>query len=182
VRARGFTLLEVLIAMLVLALGILGGVALQLAALRARQQSVLLSQATQMATSLAERMHANPSQRDTYLTLDYDAFVEPAPGAPAALCYAGASAGACSAAQLALADLYEAKSQMRSHLPAGRVVVCRDAGLWSGGKLHWSCSGGVAAPTVVKVGWRGKRPDGAQDKTAAGEYAPSVALVVGASP
>jgi type IV pilus assembly protein PilV len=182
VRARGFTLLEILIAMLVLALGILGGVALQLAALRARQQSVLLSQATQMAISLAERMRANPAQRDTYLTLDYDAFVEPAPGAPAALCYAGAGAGACSAQQLVLADLYEAKSKMRSHLPAGRVVVCRDAGLWSGGKLHWSCSGGVAAPTVVKVGWRGKRPDGTQDKTAAGEYVPSVALVVGASP
>ena len=177
-RARGFTLLEILIAMLVLALGILGGVALQLAALRARQQSVLLSQATQMATSLAERMRANPSQRDTYLTLDYDAFVEAVPGAPAALCHAGA----CSADQLALADLYEAKSQLRSHLPAGRVVICRDAGLWSGGKLHWSCSGGVAAPTVVKVGWRGKRPDGAQDKTTAGEYVPSVALVVGASP
>lgn len=179
-RARGFTLLEILIAMLVLALGILGGVALQLAALRARQQSVLLSQATQMATSLAERMRANPSQRDTYLTLDYDAVVEPAPGAPAALCYAGA--GACSADQLALADLYEAKSQLRSHLPAGRIVICRDAGLWSGGKLHWSCTGGGAAPAVVKVGWRGKRPDGAQDKTAAGEYVPSVALVVGASP
>ncbi|WP_371869207.1 type IV pilus modification protein PilV [Duganella margarita] len=177
-RARGFTLLEILIAMLVLALGILGGVALQLAALRARQQSVLLSQATQMATSLAERMRANPSQRDTYLTLDYDAVVEPAPGAPAALCHTGA----CSADQLALADLYEAKWQMRSHLPAGRVVICRDAGLWSGGKLHWSCSSGVAAPTVVKVGWRGKRPDGAQDKSAAGDYVPSVALVVGASP
>jgi type IV pilus assembly protein PilV len=45
-RARvvlGFTLLEVLIAVVVLALGIMGGVALQMAALRSRHQAALLS-------------------------------------------------------------------------------------------------------------------------------------------
>lgn len=178
-RARGFTLLEILIAVVVLALGIIGGVALQLAALRARHQAVLLSQATQMATGLAERMRANPSQADTYLTLDYDAFAAAPPDAPAALCYAGT---ACAAGQLAQADLYDVKSHMQSHLPAGRVMICRDAGLWSGGKLRWACSGGAAEPVVIKIGWRGKRPDGAADTTATGEYLPSVALVVGASP
>ncbi len=178
-RARGFTLLEVLIAVVVLALGILGGVALQLASLRARHQAVLLSQATQLATGLAERMRANPSQTSTYLTLDYDAAAAPPPSAPAVLCDVGAS---CAADQLAQADLYDAKSQLQSHLPTGRVVICRDAGLWSGGRLRWSCAGSAAAPTVIKVGWRGKRPDGAHDKTDDGEYLPSVALVAGASP
>ena len=178
-RARGFTLLEILIAVVVLALGIIGGVALQLAALRARHQAVLLSQATQLATGLAERMRANPSQADIYLTLDYDAFAAPSPAAPAALCYAGA---ACAADQMAQSDLYDVKSQLPSQLPSGRVVICRDAGLWSGGKLRWACSGGVAAPVVIKIGWRGKRPDGSPDKDVAGEFAPAVVMVVGASP
>nr|WP_154360647.1 type IV pilus modification protein PilV [Duganella aquatilis] len=178
VRARGFTLLEILIAVLVLALGIVGGVALQLASLRARHQAALVSQATQMASALAERMRINPSQADTYLTLNYDAYAEPSPVAPAVLCHVGA----CAAAQLALSDLYEAKQQVRLQLPAGRVVICRDVGLWSGGKLRWSCDGGSAAPVVVKVGWRGKNPDGTPLKDVDGDYVPGVALAVGASP
>ncbi|MRW94339.1 type IV pilus modification protein PilV [Duganella sp. FT80W] len=177
-RARGFTLLEILIAVVVLALGIIGGVALQLAALRTRHQAALLSQATQTATALAERMRANPKQAGIYLTLNYDALAEPAPAAPATLC-AGAI---CGADQLALSDLYDAKLQVQRHLPAGRVLVCRDADLWSGGKLRWSCSGGAVAPLVVKVGWRGKRPDGTPQTDEDGQYLPGVALAVGAMP
>lgn len=177
-RARGYTLLEILIAVLVLALGIIGGAGLQLGALRARHQSVLLSQATQLAASLAERMRANPAQSDTYLTLNYDALAEPAPAAPSALCHGGA----CDAAQLALADLYDAKVLAQQTLPGGRVLICRDAGLWSGGKLRWDCSGGAGAPLVVKVGWRGKRPDGNPDVDIDGVHPPSVAMLAGMKP
>lgn len=185
-RARicvGYTLLEVLIAVVVLALGIMGGVALQMAALRSRHQAALLSQATQLATALAERMRANAGQMrladgdNPYLTLNYDAFSEPDPPAPAALCYGGA----CGGAQLALSDLYEAKLLLRQSLPGGRAVICRDAALWSGGKLRWACGGGGAgAPLVVKIGWRGKNPDGTPRTDEHGEYMPGVALPVGA--
>ncbi|NVM78930.1 type IV pilus assembly protein PilV [Duganella sp. SG902] len=177
-RARGYTLLEILIALVLLALGIMGGVALQMAALRARHQAVLLSQATQLATALAERMRANPAQTDLYLTLNYDAHAEPSPAAPVALCHGDA----CAAAQLALSDMYEAKLQVRQAMPAGRVLICRDAGLWSGGSLRWACAGGAAAPLVVKVGWRGKNPDGTPLVDGAGESVPGVALAVGAAP
>lgn len=177
-RARGFTLLEILIAVLVLALGILGAVALQLGALRARHQSMLASHATQLAASLAERMRANPAQSVTYLTLNYDALVDPSPSAPSALCHGGA----CNAAQLALVDLYDAQVLAKQNLPGGRVLICRDADLWAGGKLRWDCSGGASAPLVVKVGWRGKRPDGLPQVDAEGQYPPGVALLVGASP
>jgi type IV pilus assembly protein PilV len=185
-RARidsGYTLLEVLIAVVVLALGIMGGVALQLASLRARQQASLLSQATQLASAMAERMRANAGQMrladgdNLYLTLNYDALSEPSPPAPAALCHGGA---ACSGAQLALSDLYEAKLLVRQSLPAGRVVICRDAGLWGGGKLRWACGGGAGAPLVIKVGWRGKNPDGTPRTDDSGEFMPGVALAVGA--
>jgi type IV pilus assembly protein PilV len=178
VRARGFTLLEILIAVLVLALGIVGGVALQLAAMRARHQATLLSQATYMATALAERMRANPAQVGVYLSLNYDALAEPSPAAPTTLC----QDVPCGADLLALADLYDAKLQVRRALPGGRVLVCRDASLWSGGKLRWACSGGTAAPVVVKVGWRGKNPDGTPHTDAQGAYLPGVALAVGVLP
>jgi len=176
----GFTLVEVMIAVLVLALGIVGGVSMQLAALRARHQSTLLAQASWLALGMAERMRANPGQlrladgANPYLTLDYDVLAEPDPPAPAALCYGGA----CDGAQLAAFDLYEMKALMRENLPAGRALVCRDAGLWSGGKLRWTCSGGAGAPLVIKVGWRGKNPDGTPRKDQDGEYVPGVALTL----
>jgi type IV pilus assembly protein PilV len=179
--AAGFTLVEVMIAVLVLALGIVGGVSMQLAALRARHQSTLLEQASWLAAGMAERMRANPEQMrlpdgaNPYLTVDHDVLAEPNPAVPAALCYDGV----CNGAQLAAFDLYETKTLMREHLPAGRAVVCRDAGLWAGGQLRWACSGGAGAPIVVKVGWRGKNPDGTPHKDQAGEYAPGVALTVG---
>lgn len=178
----GFTLVEVMIAVLVLALGIVGGVSMQLAALRARHQSTLLAQASWLAVGMAERMRANSAQMrlpdgdNPYLTLDYDVLAQPNPLAPAALCYDGA----CDGAQLAAFDLYEIKAQMRENLPAGRAVVCRDADLWTGGSLRWACSGGAGSPLVIKVGWRSKNPDGTPHKDKAGEYAPGVALTVGA--
>jgi type IV pilus assembly protein PilV len=130
---------------------------------------------------MAERMRANAGHMrladgdNLYLTLNYDALNEPRPPAPAALCHGAV----CGGAQLALADLYEAKVLVRQNLPGGRVVICRDGGLWSGGKLRWACGGGAGAPMVVKVGWRGKHPDGRPHTDDSGEYMPGVALTVG---
>lgn len=174
-RRCGFTLLEVLLALLVLALGILGGTAMQLSALRTRHESALLSQASAMAAALAERMRLNHSE--LYLSLNYDALAEPDPAAPEPLCYAAAAG--CGSTELALFDLYELKVMVRDRLPAGRALVCRDAAVWSGGKLRWACSGGAGAPLVVKVGWRGKNTDGTPQRDADGQFAPGVAIVVG---
>lgn len=178
----GFTLLEILIAVFVLALGIVGGVSMQLAAMRARHQSALSAQAAWLAAGLAERMRANSTQMalddsaNPYLTLHYDAQLQPVPVPPAVLCHSSA----CNAAQLAWYDLYDIQSAVREQLPAGRVLVCRDAALWSNGKLTWPCSGGSAAPIVIKVGWRGKNADGSAQADQNGQYAPGVALTVGA--
>lgn len=180
----GFTLLEVLIAVFVLAVGIVGGVSMQLAAMRARHQSSLLAQASMLATGAAERLRANPSQLqlpdgvNPYLSLDYDVLDHPPPAPPAVLCYADT----CDATQLARFDLYEIKIALRANLPSGRVVICRDAGLWSGGTLLWPCSGGSSAPLVIKVGWRGKHADGTPQVDSAGQPVPGVALPVGALP
>jgi len=182
-RTAGFSLLEVLVAVAVLAIGIAGGAAMQLAALRTQHQSALLSQATQLATNLAERMRANgvqlsmPDGANPYLGFNYDALAEPDPAPPQPLCYAlGAM---CGSAQLALFDLYELKTLVHDRLPGGRAVVCRDAGMWQDGKLRWACSGGADAPLVVKVGWRGKNPDGTPLKDDQGQYAPGMAIAVG---
>ena len=175
-QVRGFALIEVLVAVVVLAIGVLGASAMQLTALRVRHESMLMSNAAQMASAMADRLRANPGQiGPVYLTLDYDAGAEPAPAMPATLCWSGG----CDSGAVAGADVYDLKRQVAAQLPAGRVRICRDTGMWAAGGLRWACAGGPGAPVVIKIGWRGKNPDGtsARDERG-GEYAPAIALVL----
>ena len=56
----GFTLLEVLIALLVLSIGLLGLAALQTTGLRSNLMASMRTQATQLAYDITDRMRANP--------------------------------------------------------------------------------------------------------------------------
>ena len=56
---QGFTLLEVLIALLVLSIGLLGLAALQTTGLRSNQMANMRTVATQLAYDIADRMRAN---------------------------------------------------------------------------------------------------------------------------
>jgi type IV pilus assembly protein PilV len=177
VAEAGFTLLEVLVAVLMLALGMVGGVAMHLHAMRARQESALLSNAVQLAADAIERLRANPRQLASYLQLDFDARTTPVPGMPSANCFAQA----CDAAELAAADLYDIQRLAAAQLPGARVRLCRDGASWQGGRLRWACSADPAAPIVVKVGWQMRRPDGARAEEAGAEL-PVVALALGSLP
>ena len=144
--ASGFTLIEVLVAALVLAIGILGASAAQLAALRTRHQSRLMSDGVQLAGVLADSMRANPGltaaadANNPYLQLRYDAALDGAPE-PASPCLSGAG---CSAAQLAEADMGQVKQALHAGFPGGRIAVCRDSSVWDAGRgaLRWACDGG----------------------------------------
>lgn len=60
-RAGGFTLLEVLIAMVILSIGLLGIAGLQTVGLRSSHGSYLTSQASLLAYDIADRIRANPA-------------------------------------------------------------------------------------------------------------------------
>jgi type IV pilus assembly protein PilV len=57
--SRGFTLIEVLVALVVLSIGLLGVAALQLSSLRMNGSAASRSQATLLAYDVADRMRAN---------------------------------------------------------------------------------------------------------------------------
>lgn len=153
--ARGFTLIEVLVALCVLAIGALGAAAMQLAALRARHQSSLASDAVQLAGSLADSMRANRAAMaagaNPYL-MHYNAATDGAPIASGPPCHAGAP---CDALQLAEAEVHQFKQSLRAHYPGGRVVVCRDGAA----ELNWACDDAATAPVMIKIGWRGAGAD-----------------------
>jgi type IV pilus assembly protein PilV len=64
--ARGFTLVEALIAMLVLSIGLLGIAALHVETLRAGRSALLHTKAVSMSAGLAERIRANRVPADAY--------------------------------------------------------------------------------------------------------------------
>ena len=155
-QSGGFTLIEVLVALFVLALGVAGAASTQLSSARLRQQAALESEAVQLAASLGARMRVNaaqmalPDASNSYLGFDYDA-AGGEPDAPPAECF-GTS---CNPAQLAAFDLYEAARIVHGAFPGGRIAVCRDAAGWNAAStsFEWTCSGGLGAPVVVKLGW-----------------------------
>lgn len=158
VQAGGFTLVEVLVALFVLAVGIVGAGATQLGAERTRQQSALMSEAAQVAASLAARMQVNPAvamlpdDSNPYLAFGYDAADGP-PGA-GQRCF---GAGGCTPAQLAEFDLHEIRQAVHAGFPRGRIEVCRDSSPWDSAyrRFRWSCDGDADALPVVKLGWQG---------------------------
>lgn len=173
---HGFTLIEVLVAVLVLAIGIVGAAATQVAVLKTRHGTELMSAGVQLAASLAERMRANPVQMqagdvaNAYLQLRYDA-ADGAPPAPAVMCFASAS---CASAQMAAFDLFEVRRALFEQYPGARIAVCRDAKVWSdtARALAWKCAGGADAPIVIKLGWRERGTPGHAP------FVPAIALVV----
>ncbi|MGD8629122.1 MAG: type IV pilus modification protein PilV [Gammaproteobacteria bacterium] len=60
-RQTGFTLLEVLIALLVLSIGLLGLAALQTTGLRSNQMASMRTLATQFTYDITDRMRSNPA-------------------------------------------------------------------------------------------------------------------------
>jgi type IV pilus assembly protein PilV len=172
-RIAGFTLVEVLVAMVVLALGVVGAAATQVSAARLRQQAALASEAVQLAASLGARMRVNaaqmalPDASNPYLQFEYDA-ADGDPAPPPVQCF---GASDCDPAQMAAFDLYDTARIVQGAFPGGRIAVCRDGAGWNAAlrAFEWNCAGGAGAPVVVKLGWRAPGAPAA---------APLVALVV----
>jgi type IV pilus assembly protein PilV len=118
----GFTMLEVLVSMLVIAVGLLGMAGLQIQSLRQGQSAYYRSVATQLAYDMGDRMRGNlkgvidNGYNRTGLTTDYATQV--------AAC---ATAAGCSAADLAKNDAYEWQELVKALLPGGEAIVCFDS-------------------------------------------------------
>ncbi|WP_411728115.1 type IV pilus modification protein PilV [Methyloglobulus sp.] len=122
-KTAGFTLIEVLITMVVLAVGLLGLAGLQSASLGNNQKAYNRSQATQLAYDMADRMRANRADAGLFVGSAYPGTVPPAPAQVAAC--GGAPGGAvagCTPAQMAQNDLFEWSRDIGSALPNSAVV------------------------------------------------------------
>jgi len=113
-KNTGFTLIEVLIAMVVLAVGLLGLAGLQATSLKNNQSAYNRSQATQLAYDIADKMRANTNASANYLT----SYMPPTAADPKSNCL---SAAGCSPTNMAENDLYEWNTAISQVLPEGAI-------------------------------------------------------------
>lgn len=110
---NGFTLIEVLVAVVVLSIGLLGLAGLQANGMRQNHSSLLRSQATFLAYDIADRIRANRQD-----ALDNNAYNIAAGASP-------------SSSGIAQADLTEWKAELLSKLPLGDGSVARAGALFT---------------------------------------------------
>ena len=147
-RSDGFTLIELMIAMLILSVGMLALAGLQVSALRSTHDSYLRTQAGIAVMEMAERMRVNIVGVDA--TNAYANVSSPPAGVAPASCLTAN----CSAAAIAAEDIYEwllSLQNSRDLLSAEGRVTCIDSNPsdidpCTDGSLH-----------VITVMWDGRR-------------------------
>lgn len=111
-RYKGFSLIEVLIALVILSVGLLGIAAMVSVSLKSKDSAYSQTQATALAQAILDRMRANHSAATSGA---YDVAIGTTPTAPACM----GSANSCTAAQVATFDLADWKNSLKNALPQG---------------------------------------------------------------
>lgn len=165
IRSRGFSLLESLIAILVLSFGLLGMVGLQAAALQANREARMQSVAYGLVHELAELMRGN---KDVGTLIDDNPYLGDFSGSPLAPAQpndclnVGDDGDSCTSASLddrralARAHMTEWLARVDAELPGARVTICFDTAPYTADGLpQWTCTGTAKTsdPVFIKIGW-----------------------------
>lgn len=142
---KGFSLIEVLVAIVILSIGLLGLAGLQTAGLKANSRAYERSQASVLANEILDRMRAN---RVGIASSFYDDPYATTPSDPNCG-IAGATKATCSVEEMAAYDVYYWETSLGNTLPLGQ------------GNITGSGAGSVFTITVM---WddnrRGTKADG----------------------
>lgn len=146
----GFTMVETLVALVVLAIGLLGIAALLLKSLQSGRTATYRTQAVNLAADLADRIRVNRTAQAAYTTL----FTE-TPDQQATC----DTTGGCSDADLAATDLARWKDRLGELLPEGAGQVAVVAPVAAGEPatytitIRWT-EAGEAAPVTFRLAFQ----------------------------
>lgn len=158
-RNRGFTFIELLVAVLVLGIGLVGVAGLQSIALGMNHGSYLRSQATLLAHDVADRMRANS------VAVRNGSYDMGASGSASQDTNCESAVG-CGVGALAGHDLYEWTQRVQAVLPSGQGVVCVDStpmsGTPAGGTPGAPDCDGTGDNYAIKIWWLEKEDNGNQ--------------------
>ena len=168
-RCAGFTLIEVLVSLLILAVGLLGLVGIFVASTQNNKSAHLRTIATLQAYDMADRMRANIGALTVISpTIPYYHL-------PTATLYTTCYTATCTSQQMAQNDYYEwnnaaSATSNPSVLPAGQGIVCLDStpndGTWDGTTVTPACDG-LGTSYAIKLWWLDDRRSGLATTNAA---------------
>lgn len=172
---RGMTMIESLVAIVVLSFGMLGVVGLQAAALQSNKEARYQASAVRLAKELGELLRGNKNIAIEAASSDNPYLVTFNGTLPTTSldCYASA----CSTPkEVAEYQIVEWLGRVDAELPGARVTVCvDDESFDSGGLPVWDCSD-AGGTVVVKIGWTQTTTDhGATGSLGAGSSTPGLA-------
>lgn len=177
----GFTLVEILVAIVVLSFGVLGVVGMQAAALQSNRSARNQSTAVALGRELADMMRGNKDvalatgTANPYLIANYPTT---APQAMSGNCFTSSCTSTLAVAQF---DMDQWLARVTAALPQARVVVCFDDTPYvtSTGLPQWDCTSAANQTLVVKIGWTQKSLDvsaSAPEQATASGSRPAVVL------
>ena len=179
--SRGFSLIEVLVAIVVLSFGLLGMVGMQAFALQSNQEARLQGQAAVLARELAEMMRGNkvvgsdPSSTNNFY-LGTFTVGNLSMGSNASYCSGANALTPCATpADVAKAEITDWLNRVNTELPGARVTVCLDGAPFdTNGMPQWACTPtGADEIAVIKIGWTRASTDRTQTGAGAIESAAS---------
>jgi type IV pilus assembly protein PilV len=118
-RHRGFSIVEALVALVVMSVGMLGIAGLYVASLKAGRTAVLRTQAVNLAADIADRIRANRIATNAYDT---------ALTAPCSVPGGGATPAQTTARNLAAVDTCQWRRAVQAALPASNAQITYVAG------------------------------------------------------
>lgn len=141
VRARGFTLFEVLIAVLVLSIGLLGIAGLQVASLNNTNNAYLKSLGTMLANDMADRIRSNPT---AVAAGAYNNITAKPSSVPAG----GCTSSACNSGDMATVDIANWFDLMSNNLPGGTGTITGNGTTFTV-NVMWEDADGTGCPAAA---------------------------------
>lgn len=140
----GFSLIEVLVAFLVVSIGLVGLAGMQLVGLKGNQQSFTKNQAAHHTQALLERMRANPAAA---INGDYNKTMTAASCASAPGTNCNAPSSICNATQVAAYDVYQTFCGLSNTVPGGIMADLSQS------QLSISCPVDCRSGVSIELNW-----------------------------